>query len=86
MQKNNQDIFKKVASKFNLNEAQVEEVFSSDIKSIVDNARKLDANDTSTHHVFLLPNFGKFVLNYRKAQKLKVNGTKHKSLKEDNSI
>lgn len=63
-------IITRVAKKLNLKFDQVAEVFESDFRTMVKEIKKFDINDPKTHHVFLIPNFGKFVVNYKKAKRI----------------
>lgn len=63
-------IITKVARKLNLKFEQVAEVFESDFRTMVKKVKEFNPNDPKTYHVFLIPNFGKFVVNYKKAKRI----------------
>jgi nucleoid DNA-binding protein len=71
-------IIAKVSKQLNIPFGKVREVFESDFRTMVNKIREFNVDDESTHHVFLLPNFGKFALNYKRARK-HYDGFKNKN-------
>jgi hypothetical protein len=71
-------VISRVSKKLKLPFHKVKEVFESDYRTMVNKIKEFDMNNPDTHHVFLIPKFGKFAINYKKAIK------QHDRLKEIN--
>ena len=71
-------IIAKTARRLDIPFNKVKEVFESDYRTMVDKIKNFDLEDEKTHHVFLLPNFGKFAINCSRARKIK-DGFKNKN-------
>lgn len=65
-----EEFLMKVAIKHGVPYNKVEEIFDSDYRTMVEKTKNIDINDESTQHVFLIPNFGKFVTNISRINKI----------------
>ena len=68
----------RVSKKLKIPFSKVREVFESDFKTMINKTKEFDLDLPETYHVFLIPNFGKFAINYIKAQR-QYNGFKNKN-------
>ena len=66
-------VIKKVSQKTGVSEKKIYDILSSDVKTMIKTIGNFNINDESSYHVFILPNFGKFALNFRRAKKMYKN-------------